>query len=100
MYTFHKRHPWIVSYASALVFLAVALVGRPIGDQIEHWARLPVNSGILIQQLLLVLVSALAVILFGGWREAGFDKPFQFKTFLYTFPPLVGPIFLLLYSGV
>jgi membrane protease YdiL (CAAX protease family) len=100
MYTFHKQHPWIVSYASALVFLAVALVGTPIGDQIERWARLPINSGILIQQLLLVLVSALAVTLFGGWREAGFDKPFRLKTFLYAFPPLVGPIFLLFYSGV
>ena len=100
MYTLHKQHPWIVSYASALGFLAVALVGTPIGDQIEHWARLPINSGILIQQFFLVLASALAVTLFGGWREAGFDKPLRFKAFLYACPPLVGPIFLLFYSGI
>ncbi len=100
MHTFHKRHPWIVSFASVLVFLAVALVGTPIGNRIESSAHLPVNSGILIQQFLLVLVSALAVMLFGGWREAGFDKPFQRKAFLVACPLLIGPIFLLFYSGI
>ena len=100
MYTLHKRYPWVVSYASALLFLAVAFVGTPIGNQIEQAAHLPVNSGILIQQFLLVIVSALAVTLFGGWREAGFDKLFQFKAFLFAVPPLIGPIFLLFYSGV
>jgi len=100
MYTLHKRHPWIVSFASALLFLAVALVGTPIGNWIEISAHLPTNSGILIQQLLLVIVSAMAVTLFGGWREAGFQKPIQFKAFLYACPPLIGPIFLLFYSGI
>jgi membrane protease YdiL (CAAX protease family) len=100
MRTLHKRYPWIVSFASALLFLIVALVGTPIGNQIERLARLPVNSGILIQQALLVIFSALVVMVFGGWREAGFDKPVRLRAFLYAVPPLIGPIFLLFYSGI
>jgi membrane protease YdiL (CAAX protease family) len=100
MLSLHKRYPWIVSFASALLFLSVALVGTPIGNQVERLAGLPVNSGILIQQLLLVIVSALVVTAFGGWREAGFAKPLQWKAFLFAAPPLIGPVFLLFYSGI
>ena len=52
MYTVHKRYPWIVSIGSVLIFLLVALVGTPIGNRIESLAGLPVNSGILIQQVM------------------------------------------------
>jgi len=100
MYTLHKRYPWIVSIGSVLIFLLVALIGTPIGDQIEHLTGLPVNSGILIQQILLVIVSVLAVIAFGGWREAGFARSVQFRGFLYAIPPLLCPIFLLFFSGI
>ena len=100
MFSVHKRYPWIVSIGSVLIFLLVALVGTPIGNRIESLTGLPVNSGILIQQVLLVIVSALAVMMFGGWREAGFAKPVQFRAFLYAVPPLLCPIFLLFFSGI
>ena len=99
MFNTHKRFPWIVSVVSALMFLGVALVGTPLGNQIEQSAGLPVNSGILIQQLLLVIFSAAAVTLLGGWREAGFFKQIQWKDLFFAFPPLIGPIFLLFYYG-
>jgi len=99
MFSTHKRFPWFVSVGSALLFLAVALVGTPLGNQIEKNAGLPVNSGILIQQLLLVILSATLVTLFGGWREAGFFKPIRWSPYFYAFPPLIGPIFLLFNSG-
>ena len=100
MYTIHKRFPWIVSIGSVLIFLLVALIGTPIGDRIEYLTGMPVNSGILIQQLMLVIVSALAVMMFGGWREAGFARPIKFRAFLYAVPPLLCPIFLLFFSGI
>jgi len=100
MFNLHKRFPWIVTVGCALLFLAVALVGTPVGNQIEKSAGLPVNSGILIQQLLLALLSALLVTLFGGWRQAGFFKPITWNSMLYAIPPLVGPIFLLAASGI
>ena len=100
MFSVHKRYPWIVSIGSVLIFLLVALVGTPIGNRIESLTGLPVNSGILIQQVLLVIVSALAVMMFGGWREAGFAKPVQLRAFLYAIPPLLCPIFLLFFSGI
>ena len=99
MFKIHQRFPWIVSIGSAVLFLAVALAGTPIGNSIEMSAGLPVNSGILIQQLLLVMLSALLVTLLGGWRKAGFFKPIQWKALLYAVPPLIGPIFLLFMSG-
>jgi len=43
----------------------VALIGTPVGNQIEQSARLPVNSGVLIQQILLAVFSALTVVAFG-----------------------------------
>lgn len=100
MFNLHKRTPWIVSIVSALLFLAVALVGTPFGNWIERIASLPVNSGILIQQLLLAIFSTLLVTLFGGWHEAGFLKPISWSNLLYAFPPLIGPIFLLFFSGI
>ena len=100
MYHLHKRHPWLIGSGSMLIFLIVALIGTPIGNQLERWAKLPLNSGILIQQILLVIVAALAVTLFGGWREAGFTKPMEFRALLYTMPPLLCPIFLLFFTGI
>jgi membrane protease YdiL (CAAX protease family) len=100
MYTVHKRYPWIVSIGSVLIFLLVALIGTPVGNWVESLIVLPVNSGILIQQILLVIVSALVVMAFGGWREAGFAKPVQLRAFLYAIPPLLCPIFLLFFSGI
>jgi len=100
MYDLHKRYPWLIGSGSMLLFLIVALIGTPIGDQLERWAGLPLNSGILIQQVLLVIVAALAVTVFGGWREAGFAKPIEFRSLLYAVPPLLCPIFLLFFSGI
>ncbi|MBE0697441.1 MAG: CPBP family intramembrane metalloprotease [Anaerolineaceae bacterium] len=100
MTTLHVRFPWIVSFASALLFLGVAIVGTPIGSQIEQAANLPINSGIIIQQLFLVIFSALMVALFGGWRKAGFHHPLQFQALLLTLPMLVAPILLLFLSGI
>jgi len=100
MSTLHTRYPWIVSFGAALLFLGVALAGTPIGNQIEQAASLPTNSGILIQQLLLVLFSALAVTLFGGWRKAGFHHPLRLRTLLFALPPLVAPISLLFITGI
>src|SRR5512147_234708 len=54
MYDLHKRYPWLIGSGSMIVFLIIALVGTPIGDKLEHWAGLPLNSGVLIQQVLLV----------------------------------------------
>ncbi len=99
MFITHQRFPWIVSIGSAVLFLAMALVGTPFGTWIEKSAGLPVNSGILIQQLLLVILSAILITLFGGWRKAGFLKPIFWNTLLYAMPPLVGPIFLLITMG-
>ena len=96
----HTRFPWIVTFSAALLFLGVSLVGTPIGNQIEQAARLPVNSGILIQQFLLVIFSALVVTVFGGWRKVGFYKPVQLGAMLLAFPPLVAPIILLFISGI
>jgi uncharacterized protein len=100
MHTIHQRHPWIVSLICALLFLAIALIGTPVGNQIEKSAQLPLNSSILIQQLFLALFSALVVTVFWGWRQAGFDKPIQLRAFLFAVPPLIGPIFLLFYCGI
>jgi membrane protease YdiL (CAAX protease family) len=100
MFNLHKRFPWIVSSGLAMLFLGVALAGTPIGSQIEKAAGLPVNSGILIQQLLLVLFSAIAVTLFGGWRAAGFFKSISWNSLLYAVPPLIGPVFLLFTTGI
>lgn len=100
MYTVHKRYPWIVSIGSVLIFLLVAVVGTPVGNWVESSIGLPVNSGILIQQVILVIVSAIVVMAFGGWREAGFAKPLQLRAFLYAVPPLLCPIFLLFFSGI
>ena len=67
MRTLYQRFPWIVSFICALLFLAIALVGKPISNQIEKSAYLPHISGILIiQQLFLALFSALVVTAFGG----------------------------------
>jgi membrane protease YdiL (CAAX protease family) len=95
----HTRFPWIVSFALALLFLLIALVGTPIGTQIETLARLPQNSGILIQQAMLVIFSALAVTVFGGWRSAGFDSPIKIGAVLMCLPPLAAPIIMLFYTG-
>ena len=100
MFNIHKRYPWIVTVGLALLFLAAALAGTPIGSQIEKSAGLPVNSGILIQQLLLVLFSAAAVTLLGGWRASGFFKPITWNSLMYAIPPLIGPVFLLLTTGI
>jgi CAAX protease family protein len=100
MTNLHTRFPWIVCFGCALVFILVALVGTPIGNQIENMAGLPQNSGILIQQAMLVIVSALAVTAFGGWRAAGFDQPIRVKAFLLCLPCLIAPIILLFYTGV
>lgn len=100
MSNLHSRFPWIVSFTLALLFLGVALLGTPIGNQIEQAARLPVNSSILIQQALLVLFSALAVTIFGGWRKAGFDKPVRLGALLLAFPPLLAPIIMIFITGV
>jgi membrane protease YdiL (CAAX protease family) len=100
MYDLHKRHPWLIGSGSMLIFLIVALIGTPVGNQLESWARLPLNSGILIQQVLLVIVAALAVTFFGGWREAGFARPMGLRAWLYAVPPLLCPIFLLFFSGI
>jgi membrane protease YdiL (CAAX protease family) len=100
MSNLHTRFPWMVSFGSALLFLGVALIGTPIGNQIEQTFKLPLNSGILIQQLFLVLISALAITFFGGWRKAGFFKPVQFRTLLMALPPLAAPILLLFISGI
>ena len=66
MRTLCQYFPWIVSFICALLFLAIALVGTPISNQIEKSAYLPHISGILIQQLFLALFSALVVTAFGG----------------------------------
>jgi len=100
MTNLHQRFPWIASIICAVLFLALALAGTPLGNQIERSARLPVNSGILIQQLLLALFSALAVTLFGGWRAAGFAKWFDWRALLLYLPPLVGPVIILLFTGI
>lgn len=63
-------------------------------------AHLPVNSGILIQQLLLVLFSALVVTVFGGWRKSGFDKPIRLSALLLAFPPLLAPIIMIFITGI
>ena len=75
MTNLHIRFPWILCFGSAFVFLLTALVGTPIGNQIEELARLPQNSGVLIQQAFLVVISALAVTIFGGWRWPGLTSP-------------------------
>ncbi len=100
MSTFHVRFPWIVSFGCAILFLGVALIGTPVGNQIEQRAHLPVNSGVLIQQILLAIFSALAVVVFGGWRASGFYKPATLKNFLLTLPLLLAPVFLLFFSGI
>ena len=99
MTNLHTRIPWIVCFGCAFAFLLVALVGTPIGNQIEGLAHLPQNSGILIQQAMLVIVSALAVTIFGGWGSAGFDKPIRLKAFFISLPCLTAPIILLFYTG-
>lgn len=99
MFNIHKRFPWIITTGCALLFLGAALLGTPLGNVIEKSAGLPANSGILIQQLLLVGVSALLVTLFGGWRAAGFFKPMTWNSMLYAIPPLIGPLFLLFTTG-
>src|SRR5579859_4266839 len=96
----HIRHPWIVSIGLALVFLGVALAFTPIGNQVEKLAGLPVNSGVLIQQAALLVVSLLAVMAFGGWRAAGFGKSVQWQTLLMLLPPFAAPIILLVYYGL
>src|SRR5512146_1009482 len=100
MYDLHKRYPWLMGTGSMLIFLLGALLGTPIGDQLEARARLPLNSGILIQQILLVVVAALAVTLFGGWHEAGFPRPTGIRAWIYAVPPLLCPVFLLFFSGI
>ena len=100
MYNLHKQHPWLIGSGSMLIFLMVALLGTPIGNVLERWGGLPLNSGILIQQILLVIVAALAVTVFGGWREAGFSKTTGQRAWLYVMPPLLCPIFLLFFSGI
>jgi len=99
MTTLHIRFPWIVSFGCGFIFLLVALVGTPIGNQVEALARLPVNSSILIQQVLLVAISALTVTVFGGWRAAGFAKPIELRALLLCLPPLAAPIILLFIAG-
>jgi CAAX protease family protein len=100
MYQLHKHHPWLISSGIMLIFLIVALIGTPIGNQLERLAGLPHNSGILIQQILLVIVAALAVTLFGGWREAGFAKTIELRALFYAMPPLLCPVFLLFFTGI
>jgi len=100
MSNLHIRFPWVVSFGCAFLFLVVALIGTPVGNQIEQWARLPVNSGVLIQQILLAVFSALAVIAFGGWRKAGFSKSVPLPHLWLTLPLLAPPVFLLFFSGI
>jgi hypothetical protein len=95
-----KRHPWLICPGSILIFLIVARIRTPIGDQLGHWAGLPLNSGILIQQVLLVLVAARAVTRFGGWCDGGVAKPVKFRALLYAIPLLLCPVFLLFFSGI
>ena len=96
----HERYPWIVSFSIALLFLVISVVGTPIGNQIEQAARLPVDSGVLIQQLLLTVYCALLVIVFGGWRQAGFFKRVDARTFLFFLPPLATPVIALFFTGI
>jgi hypothetical protein len=84
MYDLPKRYPWLIGSGSMIIFLIAALIGTPIGNHLEHWAGLPLHSGVLIQQVLLVIAAALAVIAFRGWREAGFAKPIEFRALLYA----------------
>jgi membrane protease YdiL (CAAX protease family) len=100
MSNLHVRLPWVVSFGCAFLFLVVALIGTPLGNQIELWARLPVNSGVLIQQILLAVFSAVAVMAFGGWRKAGFSKSVTLPHLLLTLPLLAPPVFLLFFSGI
>ena len=100
MSNLHIRFPWVVSFGCGFLFLVVALIGTPVGNQIEKWARLPVNSGVLIQQIILAIFSVLAVIAFGGWRKAGFSKLVGLPDLLLALPLLAPPVFLLFFSGI
>ncbi len=100
MSNMHIRFPWIVSFGCAILFLVVSIVGTPIGSQLEQWAHLPVNSGVLIQQFLLTIFSALTVIAFGGWRKAGFYKTVSWRNFLLVLPLFIAPVVLLFLSGI
>jgi uncharacterized protein len=99
MSNLHIRFPQILSFALALLFLGLSLIGTPIGSSVEKAAHLPVNSGVLIQQFLLALFSALAVTLFCGWKKAGFNQPITLRGMLLTSPVLVAPVIMLFIIG-
>jgi membrane protease YdiL (CAAX protease family) len=100
MSNLHTRFPWIVSFGCAILFLALSIVGTPVGSQLEQWTHLPVNSGVLIQQLILAIFSALMVIAFGGWRKAGFFKTVSWRNLLIVLPLFIAPVILLFVAGI
>jgi membrane protease YdiL (CAAX protease family) len=100
MSNLHWRYPWLVTVALALAFTLLAVVGTPLGNWIEAAARLPQNTGILIQQALLVVFSAGAVTVFGGWRRAGFARPVHWRSALLFLPLLIAPVIILARLGI
>jgi membrane protease YdiL (CAAX protease family) len=96
----HTRHPWIVSVACAAAFFAIALAGTPAGNRMEQALRLPTNSGVLIQQLMLAAAVALILTVLGAWTDAGFRRPVAGAALLFCLPLLIVPVYLLFRTGI
>ncbi|MHB1131822.1 MAG: CPBP family intramembrane glutamic endopeptidase [Chloroflexota bacterium] len=100
MQAINTRRPWLFAIATCAIYLVLAIVGTPMGNQIAGALQLPVNSGVVIQESLLAVFTAVVLLLIGGWRAAGFGQPVQWQAFLPCLPLLAAPLFLLFYYGL